>query len=115
MENCEVEIGKFYHFWDDGKSSISRHYLCKCEGIITLEEAVRLMSCNAAEIFRIPGGEIVNFERPDLAFFQLNTNEKINASKFVSKGKCTPFDKMYVQAKCVMTIVDGKIVFRGDI
>ena len=76
---------------------------------------VRLMSCNAAEVFRIPGGEIVNFERPDLAFFQLNTNEKINASKFVSKGKCTPFDKMYVQAKCVMTIVDGKIVFRRDI
>ena len=44
-----------------------------------------------------------------------NTNEKINASKFVSKGKSTPFDKMYVQAKCVMTIVDGKIVFRRDI
>jgi hypothetical protein len=39
MENCEVEIGKFYHFWDDAKSSISRHYLCKCEGIITLEES----------------------------------------------------------------------------
>ena len=68
-----------------------------------------------SEIFRIPGGEVVNFEKCDLTFFHLNTNEKINASKFVSKGKSTPFDKMYVQAKCVMTIVDGKIVFRRDI
>jgi hypothetical protein len=43
MEQYDVEIGKFYHFWDDGKSSISRHYLCKCEGIITLEESKELL------------------------------------------------------------------------
>ena len=34
-----VEIGKFYHFWDDGKSSTSRHYLCKCVDILTIEQA----------------------------------------------------------------------------
>jgi hypothetical protein len=43
MKQYDVEIGKFYHFWDDGKSSISRHYLCKCEGIITLEESEELL------------------------------------------------------------------------
>lgn len=43
MEQYDVEIGKFYHFWDDGKSSISRHYLCKCEGIITVEESKELL------------------------------------------------------------------------
>ena len=32
-------VGEFYHFWDDGKSSTSRHYICKCERIITPEEA----------------------------------------------------------------------------
>lgn len=32
-------IGEFYHFWDDGKTSTSRHYICKCERIITPEEA----------------------------------------------------------------------------
>lgn len=32
-------IGEFYHFWDDGKTSPSRHYICKCERIITPEEA----------------------------------------------------------------------------
>lgn len=41
MEN-EVKIGDFYHFWDDGKTSPSRHYICKCESIISLEEAENL-------------------------------------------------------------------------
>ena len=39
VENNIPEVGKFYHFWDGGKQSISRHYICKCERIITPEEA----------------------------------------------------------------------------
>ena len=37
------EIGKFYHFWDDCKSSPSRHYICKCERILTPEFAKDIM------------------------------------------------------------------------
>ena len=37
------EIGKYYHFWDDGKSSPSRHYVCKCERVITPDEAKNIM------------------------------------------------------------------------
>ena len=37
------EVGKFYHFFDDGKTSPSRHYICKCERIITPEEAKNIM------------------------------------------------------------------------
>ena len=33
------EIGKEYHFWDDGKTSSSRHYICRVERILTPEEA----------------------------------------------------------------------------
>ena len=33
------EIGKYYHFWDDGKVSPGRHYICKCERILTIKEA----------------------------------------------------------------------------
>ena len=33
------KIGEFYHFWDDGKTSVSRHYICKCERILTTKEA----------------------------------------------------------------------------
>ena len=37
------EIGKEYHFWDDGKVSPSRHYICKVVDIISLEQAKDIM------------------------------------------------------------------------
>lgn len=37
------EVGQFYHFFDDGKTSPSRHYICKCERVITPEEAKNIM------------------------------------------------------------------------
>lgn len=37
-------VGEFYHFWDDGKSSVGRHYIAKCEEIISLEEAKTLFA-----------------------------------------------------------------------
>lgn len=34
------EVGKEYHFWDDWKTSPSRHYICRCERIVkTIKEA----------------------------------------------------------------------------
>lgn len=34
------EVGKEYHFWDDGKTSPSRHYICRCERVVkTIKEA----------------------------------------------------------------------------
>ena len=36
-------IGNHYHFWDDGKTNPGRHYICRCERIITSEEAKSIM------------------------------------------------------------------------
>ena len=33
------KIGEYYHFFDDGKCSMSRHYICRIERIITPEES----------------------------------------------------------------------------
>lgn len=37
------EVGKEYHFWDDGKSSVSRHYIARVERIITPEQAKEIV------------------------------------------------------------------------
>lgn len=29
------EVGRFYHFWDDGKTSPSRHYICRVERVVS--------------------------------------------------------------------------------
>jgi len=36
-------VGEYYHFWDDGKSAVSRHYIAKVERIISIDEAKVLM------------------------------------------------------------------------
>ena len=37
------QVGQFCHFWDDGKSSASRHYIAKVERLLSEEEARELM------------------------------------------------------------------------
>lgn len=37
------EVGKFYHFFDDGKTSASRHYICKVERIVPFEESKNII------------------------------------------------------------------------
>lgn len=37
------EVGKLYHFWDDGKTSPSRHYICKVEELITPQQAKEII------------------------------------------------------------------------
>ena len=37
---CRIpSVGEYLHFWDDGKTSPSRHYICKIERIIPIEES----------------------------------------------------------------------------
>ena len=47
------EVGKFYHFFDDGKTSASRHYICKVERIVPFEEAKNI-------ILNTPRGENID-------------------------------------------------------
>ena len=37
------KVGKCYHFWDDGKTGLSRHYICKCESIVPFDDAKNIM------------------------------------------------------------------------
>ncbi len=37
------EVGKYYHFFDDGKLSPSRHYICRVERLLSKEEANEIM------------------------------------------------------------------------
>ena len=55
-QKCSTpEIGKEYHFFDDGKTSLSRHYICKCERVITPEDAKSI-------IFDFDDGEITLYD-----------------------------------------------------
>ena len=39
------EVGKTYHFWDDGKTSLSRHYFAKVERVVPMKHVRKKMRC----------------------------------------------------------------------
>ncbi len=81
-------------------------------GIISLERLVEMMSINPAKRFKL-NCEIKVGEKANFAVFDLNCEHTISKEEFLSKGKCSPFEGMRVNAKCIMTVAEGKIVWRS--
>ncbi len=80
-------------------------YLVKT-GILSLEQAVWLLSINPRKRFGIP------FSENDFCVWDTKGEYAIDGSAFLSKGKSTPFEGMTVNAKCVLTVCNGKIVYK---
>lgn len=64
------------------------------EGIITLDKLIDIMSLNARKIMGIEG-------KPEMKRFDISTEWSIDPSKFLSKGKATPFEEWKVVGKMV--------------
>ncbi len=82
------------------------------KGIITLEKAMELLNGNAIERFGI-GSEIAAGKPADLTVFDLDEEYVIDPKDFLSKGKSTPFTGRKVFGKCLMTMVNGEMVYKG--
>ena len=74
-------------------------------GIITLEKLVELMAINPRKRFNIPLGV-------DYTVWDLDKSVTINSADFLSKGKATPFEGVPVQSECVLTVCNGKVVYK---
>ena len=74
-------------------------------GVITLEKLIRLLALNARERFGIPMGQ-------DYTVWDLNKEFTVDPETFVSMGKATPFTGWKLNGQCVMTVCDGKVVYR---
>lgn len=85
------------------------------EGIITLEKLIDLMAIKPRKIFNLPDSSINGIaegQAANIAVLDLNSNYTIDPNTFKSKGRSTPFAGMNVYGECVLTLVDGKIVYR---
>lgn len=75
------------------------------KNVITLERLVELMCINPKKRFGIDTGN-------DFAVFEVSKEYKINPDEFLSMGRATPFAGRQVFARCVLTVCNGKAVFR---
>jgi dihydroorotase len=87
------------------------------KGRLTLAALVRLLAEKPAEIFNLKGrGSLKKGAKADLAMIDLKAKFTIDASKFHSKAKFSPFDGWEVQGKPVKTFINGCLIMEdGEI
>lgn len=73
-------------------------------GVMTLERLVEMMAIAPRERFGLPMGD-------GYAVMDLENPYVLDSSRFLSMGKCTPFDGRTVYGKTQMTFRNGKIVY----
>jgi len=83
-------------------------------GVISLSRMVELLSTNPSRIFKLNRGTLKVGAAADVTIFDPNREIKVNASKFQSRSRNTPFDGWELKGAPAATIVGGRVVWRED-
>jgi dihydroorotase len=75
-------------------------------GRMTMEQLVRLLVDNPRERFGLPLGV-------DFSVWNLDEEYAVDPAEFASMGKATPFEGATVFGKCVLTVCDGRVVYKA--
>lgn len=81
------------------------------EGVLTLPEMIRKLTCNPAWIIGTDRGTLKPGSVADVVIFDPDKTVTIDRNKFRSKGKNTPFHGWQLSGCVLYTIVGGKAVF----
>jgi dihydroorotase (multifunctional complex type) len=86
-------------------------------GRLSIEDLTRLMAEKPAEVFHLnKRGRLERGYKADVTVVDMHREYKIDASKFYSKAKYSPFDGYRVKGKPVKTYVNGQLVMEeGEI
>ena len=83
-------------------------------GKMTLKQLIDCMSTKPANIFNLPYGKLEVGAVADITIIDLDKEMEIDSTQFLSKGKNTPFNGYRVAGWPVMTLVDGKVVYKDE-
>ncbi len=75
------------------------------KGIISLEKLIELLSKNPRERFGLPVND-------DFTVWDLSKEFVVDPADFLSMGKATPFAGWKLKGECVLTVCDGKVVYK---
>lgn len=82
-------------------------------GEISINKLSELMSLNPANILGMNKGKLSPGYDADMVLVDLDKLQKVDSSKFHSKGKNTPFEGMEFKGEVVMTISRGKVLYKN--
>ena len=72
-------------------------------GIITLEKLVEIMAINPRERFGL--------KQSGTTVWDLDKEITVKPESFLSLGKATPFKNMKLYGECLITVLDGKVIY----
>ncbi len=80
-------------------------------GYLSLMDLLAKMTCNPADLYQLPAGNIQVNAPADFVIF--NPEEKWTVSDFASKASNSPFKGTELYGKIHYTICNGEIIYRG--
>lgn len=84
------------------------------QGYLSVSEAIAKMTVNPARILNINKGTLSEGADADITIIDMQKEQIVDASKFESKGRNTPFSGWKLKGWPVMTIVGGEVVSSAD-
>ncbi len=76
-------------------------------GVITMERLMELLVTNARKRFNIP------IKKNDFTVWDLDREFTVDPGEFLSMGRATPFEGEKLCGVCLMTVKDGRVVYRA--
>ena len=83
-------------------------------GVLTLSAMIDAMSCKPAKVFHLPGGTLARGALADVTVFDPDRRWVVDASRFKSKGRNTPYGGHALVGQALVTVVGGRVVHRAN-
>lgn len=87
-------------------------YLVK-PGLLSFPRLMELLHDSPCRRFGLPQGEL-DGPHADFTVFDLSASYPIDPADFLSQGKATPFTGWPVQARCLLTVCNGRLVWQDS-
>ena len=109
-KNVEYPLAAFGISGIETSLGFALEYLYKT-GTLTLPQIADKMSYQPAKVLGLEGGEIAEGKVADFTIVNVDEEWTVDSSKFVSKGKNTPFNGYKLSGVVKYTIVDGDVKY----
>lgn len=82
------------------------------KGVLTIPQLIEKFTSGPADILGMENYSLAVGNPADITVVDPEVKWTVDKNEFYSKSRNTPFDGFEVQGRVVMTVVDGKVVFR---
>ncbi len=79
------------------------------QGVLNLKQLINIMSTTPSKLIRINKGTLAKGADADIAIINIEKKHKVDSSRFLSKGKNSPFHGWHLKGVVEKTISMGKI------